>query len=146
MLFVMRSQYQKTQQVRSVHEEILLGSERSEMMDSPPLPLKVIHSTVKSKRILFILIASLWAAPVPGKEPPPLQIGERLEDFALKDPGGAVRTLKDYGDNALILVFFSVECPVSNQYNARLIRISENYQARGVRLLAVNANATEPLE
>jgi peroxiredoxin/mono/diheme cytochrome c family protein len=105
---------------------------------------------MKFKPIILILVAFLCLAPSrpeAGESARPLRIGERLEDFALKDLDGTLRTLKDYRDSkTLILVFFSLECPVSNKYRGHLVRLHETYHARGVQVIAVNANANESLE
>jgi|GEM_PF-169069 len=103
---------------------------------------------MKFNILIFILIAFLGAASVSRaeKESHPLQIGERLEDFALKGLDGTVRTLGDYPRaRALIIAFFSIECPTSNIYKDHLINLHKDYRSRGVRLIAVNSNANEPI-
>ncbi|OGG51052.1 MAG: hypothetical protein A3F84_19040, partial [Candidatus Handelsmanbacteria bacterium RIFCSPLOWO2_12_FULL_64_10] len=93
------------------------------------------------------LLGPAFARSETGESARPLQIGERLEDFALKDLDGTARTLKEYRDRkALIIVFFSLECPISNKYRGHLVRIHEGYHARGIQLIAVNANDNESIE
>ena len=86
-------------------------------------------------------------APVAAQNDLSFQIGQTLEGFTLSDLDGAPQTLKDYPyQNALVIVFFSTECPTSSKYRPHLAQIHTDYGPRGVRLIAVNANYSEPLE
>lgn len=111
--------------------------------------MKVIYSLMKFKPVILISVAFLCLAPSrseTGERERPLQIGERLEDFALKDLDGTVRTLRDYPRaRALVIAFFSIECPTSNIYKDHLINLHKDYRGRGVHLIAVNSNANEPI-
>ncbi|HMF55813.1 MAG TPA: redoxin domain-containing protein, partial [Pyrinomonadaceae bacterium] len=40
-------------------------------------------------------------------------------------------------------IFISVQCPVSNAYNERMERLYQDYRARGINVVGINANATE---
>jgi G3E family GTPase len=40
-------------------------------------------------------------------------------------------------------VFLSAQCPVSNEYNGRMSTLFQEYSAKGVHLLFVNANRNE---
>lgn len=44
------------------------------------------------------------------------------------------------------VVFVSVQCPVSNDYNERMKALYADYSGRGVQLAFVNANSTESAE
>ncbi|WP_192821778.1 redoxin family protein [Rufibacter sp. LB8] len=68
------------------------------------------------------------------------RIGSKITDFTLKDPSGQSVPLSSFSDaKAVVVVFTSVKCPYSKLYDARLQAISQNYGARGVRFVYVNA-------
>jgi len=71
-------------------------------------------------------------------------IGATIEDFTLTGTDGAAHSLKSLqGKNGVGLIFISVQCPVSNGYNGRMEKLAADYQARGINLIGINANATE---
>lgn len=72
-------------------------------------------------------------------------IGSTVADFKLSDASGKEHSLASLrGKNGTVLIFVSVQCPVSNAYNSRMAQLAEEYKARGVNLVGLNANATEP--
>jgi len=48
------------------------------------------------------------------------------------------------GKKATVLLFVSVQCPVSNAYNSRMEEIAKAYSAKGIAFVGVNSNSTEP--
>jgi hypothetical protein len=65
----------------------------------------------------------------------------------LLDIAGNKRSLVDLrGRVATVLVCWSVECPISNEYIPTLNRLAERYAPRGIQLIAVDPNAGETLE
>lgn len=71
-------------------------------------------------------------------------VGQPISDFTLSDANGTKHSLASLkGKNATILIFVSTMCPVSNAYNERMEKLSEDYKARGVSLIGINANAPE---
>ncbi|HEY0078152.1 MAG TPA: thioredoxin family protein [Pyrinomonadaceae bacterium] len=74
-------------------------------------------------------------------------IGEKVADFKLPDAKGAERTLASLrGKNGTVLIFVSVQCPVSNAYNERMEKLAQEYKARGINVVGINSNATETTE
>ncbi len=74
-------------------------------------------------------------------------IGATIEDFKLPDLDGAKHALNSLrGKNGTVLIFIAVQCPVSNAYNERMERLAQDYQARGVNVIGINANVTEPAD
>ena len=97
----------------------------------------------------FVIIA-LAAVAGSGRNtndlPAPPAIGTTIDDFKLPDTNGAERSLKSLaGKNGAVLIFISVQCPVSNGYNERMEKLAEDYKARGVNVIGINSNATEPI-
>lgn len=74
-------------------------------------------------------------------------IGATLENFKLFDINGKEQTLNDLkGKNGAIMVFLSAQCPVVKGYNERISKLAEDYKAKGVNVIGINANSTEPME
>src|ERR1051325_9266071 len=74
--------------------------------------------------------------------PPP--IGATVAEFTLPDANGADHTLSSLkGKNGTVLIFIATQCPVSNAYNERMEKLAQDYKARGVNVVGINANATE---
>jgi peroxiredoxin len=76
--------------------------------------------------------------------PAPPAIGAAIEDFTLPDVDGkdhALNSLK--GKNGSVLIFIAVQCPVSNAYNERMEKLAQDYKARGINVIGINANNTE---
>ena len=96
----------------------------------------------------FVIIA-LAAVAGSGRNtsdlPTPPAIGTTIDDFKLPDTDGAEHSLKSLtGKNGAVLIFISVQCPVSNGYNERMEKLAEDYKARGVNVIGINSNVTEP--
>jgi peroxiredoxin len=71
-------------------------------------------------------------------------VGSTVSDFTLPDVDGKEHTLSSLkGKNGTVLIFISVQCPVSNAYNERMEKLAQDYKARGINVIGVNANATE---
>ncbi len=74
-------------------------------------------------------------------------IGAVIEDFSLPDTDGKAHTLNSLkGKNGSVLIFISVQCPVSNAYNERMEKLARDYSAKGISVIGINANVTEPAE
>ena len=74
-------------------------------------------------------------------------IGSVIEDFSLPDTDGKAHTLNSLkGKNGSVLIFISVQCPVSNAYNERMEKLAQDYSAKGISVIGINANVTEPAE
>jgi len=71
-------------------------------------------------------------------------IGATIEDFRLPDADGKEHSLNSLkGKNGSVLIFISVQCPISNAYNERMEKLAQDYKARGVNVIGINANSTE---
>jgi peroxiredoxin len=74
-------------------------------------------------------------------------VGQPIGDFTLSDVTGTKHSLASLkGENATIIIFVSTQCPVSNAYNERMEKLSQDYKARGVSLIGINANAPESVD
>ena len=104
-------------------------------------------------RNLSMLLASLFViagagfalgARADGEVTAPPAIGATIEDFTLPDVDNKEHSLKSLaGKNGTVLIFIAVQCPVSNAYNERMDKLAQDYQAKGIAVIGINANATE---
>jgi peroxiredoxin len=74
----------------------------------------------------------------------PGAVGSVVADFNLPDVDGKEHSLASLkGKNGTVLIFVSVQCPVSNAYNERMEKLAQDYKARGINVIGINANSTE---
>src|SRR6185369_14000436 len=94
--------------------------------------------------ILLVLVFVIAGAALAGEVPAPPAIGSTIEEFSLPDVDGTERSLKSLaGKNGSVLIFISVQCPVSNAYNERMAKLAQDYSAKGISVIGINANDTE---
>ncbi len=73
--------------------------------------------------------------------------GDKVEDFTLKNYDGTSYSLSDAKDSkAVVLMFWSCECPFVQAYNDRINDFVSEYQKKGVTFWAINANSTENMQ
>src|ERR1700750_1036579 len=71
--------------------------------------------------------------------------GTVVSDFTLPDADGHEHTLASLkGAKGTVLIFMATRCPVSNGYNERMEKLATDYAPRGVNVVGINANSTEP--
>ncbi|HEX5855372.1 MAG TPA: thioredoxin family protein [Thermoanaerobaculia bacterium] len=76
-----------------------------------------------------------------------LKIGAPAPDFTLPAASdGKAVALKDLlaRNKAVAVVFVATKCPVSNAYNTRMATLGKEYAAKGIPLVGINSNKTEP--
>ena len=84
------------------------------------------------------------ARPLVADIPAPPIIGSTIADFTLTDASGAAHTLASlHGKNGTVLIFIATQCPVSNGYNERMEKLAQDFKARGIHVIGINANSTE---
>lgn len=70
-----------------------------------------------------------------------LNIGDKAIPFELPGVDGRTYSLESFSDAAVLVVIFSCNhCPYVKAWEDRMIEIQRDYGARGVRLVAINAN------
>jgi len=71
----------------------------------------------------------------------------KVDDFTLSDYNGKTYSLSDFKDSrAIVLMFISVQCPVSNAYNEKMNKLYENYNFKNITFIGINSNKTESIE
>ena len=77
--------------------------------------------------------------------PAPPAIGVVIDDFKLRDADGKEHSLKSLaGSKGAVILFIATKCPVSNAYNDRMEKLAQDYKAKGINVIGINANNTEP--
>src|SRR5262249_43193610 len=96
--------------------------------------------------LLIVALAAVAGSGRNGSDlPAPPAIGATIDDFTLPDADGTAHSLKSLkGKSGAVLIFIATKCPVSNAYNDRMEKLAEDYQAKGVNVVGINANHTEP--
>jgi len=105
---------------------------------------------MKKLAAISLLIAMLAIAllvnarPLLADIPAPPIIGSTIADFTLPDASGAAHTLTSLrGSKGTVLIFIATQCPVSNGYNERMEKLAQDFKARGINVIGINANSTE---
>ena len=96
--------------------------------------------------ILIVAFAAVAGSGRNGSDlPAPPAIGTTIDDFKLPDADGAEHSLKSLtGKNGAVLIFVATKCPVSNAYNDRMEKLAQDYKAKGINVIGINSNNTEP--
>lgn len=71
-------------------------------------------------------------------------LGEKVEDFSLKNVSGEMVSLSSYKDaKGYIVIFTCNSCPYSVAYEDRIIALHEKYASKGFPVIAINPNDSE---
>ena len=102
----------------------------------------VFGCTAASTRLAALLVTLQLALAAPayavGK------VGQQVDDFTLQDYRGHEVSLADYADQqAVVLVFLGVECPLAKLYGLRLAELDQELGDQGVTILGINANVQD---
>jgi peroxiredoxin len=88
-----------------------------------------------------VLLVLAGAANRPHAETPSAHLGKAVRDFALPDTHGKKVSLASFRTKkAIVVVFVGTQCPINNAYMPRLAQLAREFQAKGVQVLAINAN------
>jgi hypothetical protein len=96
------------------------------------------------KRCLFAITAlCLSSAPIfaQGSQHPLMPIGTAAPDFSLKGTDDKIHTLAEFSNaKVLVVLFESIHCPVSENYEGRIRSLYDTYHEKGVAFVAINPN------
>lgn len=96
------------------------------------------------KMLAAALVSSLASAAAPAAGP---KIGAKAPDFTLPAAAdGRAVALQDLlaKNKAVAVIFVATKCPVSNAYNDRMAALAKEYAAKGIAVVGINSNKTEP--
>lgn len=89
----------------------------------------------------FVFSALVAALPVYCQE---FKVGSPIADFSVTQLDGSPAQFSNLKGNLTLVMFISVQCPVSNAYDDRMNALYQDYAAKGVKFIVVNSNRTEP--
>src|SRR2546421_2299579 len=100
--------------------------------------------------IASLLVIALAAVAGSGRSdadvPAPPAIGTLIDDFKVPDTNGTEHSLKALaGNKGAVLIFIATRCPISNAYNDRMEKLAQDYKAKGINVIGINSNVTEPV-
>lgn len=99
------------------------------------------------RRILFILFTAFVVFNCGEHRQAAAEDLKKAENFTLNDLEGKPHSLEQYKDaKAIVLIWISTQCPVSNDYNTRMAALYEQYKEKGVVFLGINSNKEESIE
>ena len=89
----------------------------------------------------IFLLSFAAASSTYGQE---FKVGFPVKDFSVTQPDGTPAQFSNLKGNLTLVMFISVQCPVSNAYDDRMNALYQDYAPRGVKFIVINANRTEP--
>ena len=93
-----------------------------------------------SKTLLSGLILMVFGFTLPSG----YEIGDKVDDFSLKNVDGKYVSLKGLGNvDGAILVFTCNTCPYSKMYEQRIIDLHTKYEKKGYPVVAIQPNDPE---
>jgi peroxiredoxin len=94
---------------------------------------------------MLSIVTLAWIATL-GPAPAPPAIGSRVPDFALSDVNDRQHSLYGFkGKRAVVVVFVSAECPISNLYQPTLVALNKEFAAKQVQFLTMYSNDQDDL-
>ncbi len=92
------------------------------------------------KTILNFLVISILLS-FKADEHPTLAIGSAAPDFSLKGVDGKMYSLKSFANAKILMIVFTCNhCPTAQAYETRLKKITLDYKAKGVQVVAIAPN------
>ncbi len=91
---------------------------------------------------LFVVWGACTAGELPTSK---IRIGDKTADFTLPDTSGTPHSLYEFnGKKAVAVIFIATKCPYSNAFNQVMSNLARDYANRGVAVVGINANKSEP--
>lgn len=107
---------------------------------------------LKRLGIIFLVVVPLSVITVlafSGKNETPVNSAPpviKIENFTLTDIYNKEHSLSDYNKSKAILVLFiATQCPVSNDYNTRMVELYKKYTGKDIAVLGINSNKQESI-
>lgn len=92
------------------------------------------------KTILNIFIISFFLS-FKADDYPTLSVGAVAPDFSLKGVDGKIYSLKSFASAKILMIVFTCNhCPTAQAYETRLKKITSDYKAKGVQVVAISPN------
>jgi glutathione peroxidase-family protein len=89
--------------------------------------------------LLLILSGAGYSTPVDDHKT--LEIGADAPNFSLPGVDGKTYTLSSFKNaNILVIIFTCNHCPTAQAYEDRMIKLTNDYKAKGVQVVAISPN------
>lgn len=75
----------------------------------------------------------------------PGRVGNKVDDFELRDYRGKTWRLSDFKDRVVVVAFLGTECPLVKLYGSRLAEIEREYRKRSVAFIGINSNVQDSI-
>src|SRR5579863_9509678 len=106
-------------------------------------PRCVMRGFLQATAVAAVLVTcgQVWA-----DESTSSPIGRKIDNLSLPDHHGKVRELAELrGERLLVVAFLGVECPLAKIYAPRLVSLAADYDAKGVKFVAIDSNLQDSL-
>ncbi len=103
--------------------------------------MKLLNKIFSNSGITTLLFAVLLTVPLNA------ETTKRIDNFKLKDYNGKDVELAHFmNSKAIVIMFISTQCPVSNSYNERMVKLHNDYKGKNISFMAINSNKQEGVE
>ncbi|MCZ6678698.1 MAG: thioredoxin family protein [Candidatus Poribacteria bacterium] len=77
-----------------------------------------------------------------------VKMDKKVGNFTLNDAAGKRHSLKDLSKDkkGTVVMFIATQCPVSNNYNERMVKLYNDYKDKGVQFIGINSNKQEAID
>ncbi|MBI1923462.1 redoxin domain-containing protein [Candidatus Poribacteria bacterium] len=91
----------------------------------------------------FVCAFSMFAKA--GDDEHKVEIDKDVHDFTLKDVMGLEHSLKELSKDkkTTVVMFIATQCPVSNNYNERMVKLFNDYKDKGIQFEEIAKHAQE---
>jgi peroxiredoxin len=96
---------------------------------------------MKQSLATLVFSALVAASSLYGQE---FKVGSTVAGLSATQLDGTQAHFDNLKGNVTLVMFISVQCPVSNAYDDRMNELYKDYASKGVKFIALNANRTEP--
>lgn len=91
--------------------------------------------------ILVLILLSSFISRSPQDEQKGLKINDQAPNFTLPGIDGKQYSLQDVGKYPILVVVFTCNhCPTAQAYEDRIIKLTADYQSKGVAVIAISPN------
>ena len=96
---------------------------------------------MKTFKSVFALLVLLVSVAFTVKDEGAYKIGDKVDNFTLKNIDGKMVSLSDYNNvSGVVVIFTCNHCPYSKMYEDRIIALDKTYKEMGFPVVAINPN------
>jgi len=102
----------------------------------------------RSFAIFALLAVFLFALTTLEAAEEMVKLDKPVKDFTLRDAMDETHSLKKLSQEkkATVVMFIATECPVSNAYNERMVKLYNDYKEKGIQFIGINSNKQETVK